>query len=73
MRTFVVLLIAALVLVPTLAHAQSSPAAGAALVLPVGLIALLVLMEKTHPRAEGPGVSPWPCVTSVAPVVGSDR
>lgn len=78
MRTIVVLLIAALVLVPTLAHAQASPAAGLALVaIPVLVIALIALMiqhEKKHPRETEAGEpTALPSQTDAAPVVASDR
>jgi len=54
MRTIVVLLIAALVLTPTLAHAQASGASGlglAALVVLQGLVILLLIdLEKKYPN-----------------------
>ena len=54
MRTIVVLLIAALVLTPTLAHAQASGAGGLGLLalvaLPVLVILLLVELEKKNPN-----------------------
>ncbi len=72
-----VLLIAALVLTPTLAHAMNDGGGYGALALvafPVLVIMLLAHLEKTHPRATGPeATSPWPSVTSPAPVVGGDR
>jgi hypothetical protein len=67
MRTIVVLLIAALVLTPTLAHAQASPAGGAGLaalvILPVLVILLLIDLEKKHPNwrdAKTPSPLPSP-------------
>jgi len=68
MRTIVVLLIAALVLTPALAHASGSPAGGLALVaIPVLVIMLLVYLAK-HEQ-----VAPSPSSTVPAPADGGDR
>jgi hypothetical protein len=62
MRTIVVLLIAALVLTPTLAHAQASGAGGLGLLalvaLPVLVILLLVELEKKYPNWRGAETPP---------------
>jgi|WetSurMetagenome_2_1015567.scaffolds.fasta_scaffold06376_7 hypothetical protein len=80
MRTIVVLIIAALVLTPTLAHASGSSADGVAFVLaaivaiPVLLIMLIVHLAKKYPRATEAGEpTALPSETGTAPAVGSDR
>ena len=83
MRTIVVLLIAALVLTPTLAHAQVNGGLGyvglAILMLPGLLILLLMDGDEEYPRAaETPSPLPGPpsesqSSTVPAPAGGSDR
>jgi hypothetical protein len=84
MRTIVVLLIAALVLTPSLAHAISAPNCGgegglALLALPVLVILLVVKLAEKYPAATetpsslpGPQSEP-PSLAVPVPAVGSDR
>ena len=71
MRTIVVLLIVALVLTPTLAHAQSSGAGGLGIVAAVVLPVLLILLICRLTGHEVGGESP--AVTFPAPADGSGR
>jgi hypothetical protein len=85
MRTIVVLLIAALVLTPTLAHATGGSGGGYGLVgvvaLPLLVVLLLVELEKKYPNWRGAETSsPLPSPPSEsqsstvpAPADGSDR
>ena len=83
MRTIVVLLIAALVLTPTLAHATGGSGGGYGLLgvvaLPVLVILLLVELEKKYPNWRGAETpSPLPSLPSesqpsTAPAPASGR
>jgi len=80
MRTIVVLLIAALVLTPSLAHATGGGEGGLALLaLPVLVILLVVKLAEKYPAAtETPSSLPGPPSESPSsavpvPAVGSDR
>jgi hypothetical protein len=83
MRTIVMLLIAALVLTPTLAHATGGSGGGYGLLgvvaLPVLVILLLVELEKKYPNWRGEATrSPLPgppseSQSSTAPAPASGR
>ncbi len=80
MRTIVVLLIAALFLTPTLAHATGGGEGGLALLaFPVLVILLVVYLTNKYPVATEPPSSPpgspseSPSSTIPAPAIGSDR
>ncbi len=81
MRTIVVLLVAALVMTPALAHAQAPPAMGPEglliLAVPVVAVALVVygiiwIAKKAGAETEPP-TQEAPSAPALAPEVGSDR